>query len=387
MPRPIFQFDLSKLEWCPKSLQDVADVIGEALESPFNLTDLEVIGTNHLDRIKISTDAGLNAWLQSEGEEQIAGRELEKVLRVTCPPRVLPLAFKPGEAPILAKGKRTASFDGDGRADARVVDFQLRIFDCGHFYMKQSLGAAHASSTPYWVIFEGRWRRSVRGYRLEFFFRYPRAAPGCIDFVLHGLPGRNAANLNFSGDQEIDLKGFLPTIVGNESSCWASLKSRPDKPQSLTNRNAAQSLSRTLGTENEDDEDGEEEGEEEEEDDALNQNQKQELVQSLMQELKPEQQQELRHALGKHGMSPELYSDLSPPLRQALSRLQRRAQIAARRRRYSSEGEPTWPMYLGLVLFVLVFVIFAYLWFEEHYGGDRPEDKDEDDYWKTDDFF
>lgn len=379
MPRPILQFDLRKLEWCPKCLQDVVDQVGYAFESPVPLSDLEIIGTNHLERIRIWTDEGLESWLQSEKPAQLRGREEDKVLQVTVPQRVLPTSFKPGEAPILAVGTLTGSFDGDGRADARVVDFQLRIFDCGHFYMKQSLSSSQSQSTPYWMIFEGRWRRSVRGYRLEFFFRYPRTTSRNFEFVIQDLFGSNASSLNFSGDQEIHLKGFLPTIIGNEPSCWAALKRRPEKSHALANRQ------KRFGGEDEDED--EEDEEEDEEEDALNQAQKQELVQSLMQELKPEQQQELRHALGKHGMSPELYSDLSPPLRQALQRLQRRAQIAARRRHYAADGESTWPMYLGLALFVFVFVIFAYLWYDEHYGRDKPVDDDEDDYWKTDEFF
>merc|ERR1712187_499044 len=114
--------------------------------------------------------------------------------------------------------------------------------------------------------------------------------------------------------------------------------------------------------------------------------QRQGLVQSLLRGLNAEQQQELRHALGKHGLTPELYQGLSPPLRQALQRLQRRANIAARRRDHAEEGEPTWPMYLGLALFVFVFVVFAYIWFEEYYSGEASDDIDEDNYWKKSEF-
>jgi len=361
---------------------DVADQVAHCFESPVTKGELEVVGTNHLDRTIIWSDEALANWLQSE-DESYSNRRIEedKVLSVHAPQRVLPVAFRPGEAPILAKGRRTDSFDGDGRADARLVDFQLRFFSCGHFYMKQSLNGSGSASNPYWVITEGRWRRSVRGYRLTFHFRYPRTAARCLDFTIHGLPGRNEASLNFSGEDEINLKGFLPTMLGNDASCWAALVRRQEKPKQIAHRSS-------FGEKDDDEDENEEEKDSDEEDeDTFNMPQKQELVQTLLKELTPDQQQELRHALGKHGMTPELYQGLSPPLRQALQRLQRRASIAARRRNHADEGDPTWPMYLGLALFVFVFVVFAYIWFEEHYSGEASDAIDEDDYWKVNDLF
>merc|ERR1712178_469184 len=117
------------------------------------------------------------------------------------------------------------------------------------------------------------------------------------------------------------MGGFLPTLTGADSSCWAALERRADK---------------------------------------FNQAQKTELVQSLMKELNADQQRELRQVLGETGLKPEMYSTLSPGLRSALQRLQRRATISQRRREAGGEGEPGWPMYLGLVLFVFVFLVFGY---------------------------
>lgn len=383
MPTPTLEFDLRKTDWHPASLQDVADQVSHAFESPVTLGELPIIGTNHIERTRIWSDDALVNWMRRGSSSQSSREsEEERVISVTAPSRVLPVGFRPGEAPILAKGRRTDAFDGDGRADARLVDFQLRIFDCGHFYMKQSLSNSSSSLPPYWVIFEGRWRRSGRGYRLIFHFKYPRTAARCLDFTIHGLPGRNEASLNYSGDDEVNLKGFLPTIVGNDATCWAALKRREDKKKQASLRNDH------FGEKDDDDDDNKDrdDSDEEEEEERFNGPEKQELVQGLLKELNSEQQQELRHALGTHGMTPELYRELSPPLRQALQRLQRRASMAQRRRDHAEEGEPTWPMYLGMVLFVFVFAVFAYIWFEEHYSGEVAEDIDEDAYWKKDDF-
>lgn len=367
------EFDLRKYDWWPENVQEIVKHVGDVFDKQLFQHELEIIGTNHLDRSRIWNDELLQTWIEFEGS-----RFSDKVLKITVPPRVLSFDFKPGEVPVLAKGRRIATFDGDGRADMRTQEFSLRIFDCGHFVLKES-NQSHRDSPAYWVVFEGRYRRTERGYRLEILIRYPRIDKRSRDFNIQAIYGGSEASLNFSGNEERNLKGFLPTIMGNGSSCWAALVRKKEHPrQSKCNR---------LGDEEkdpDDDDDEKEKDEDEEEDDDFNGPQKQELVQSLLRELSSEQQQELRHALGKHGMTPDLYQDLSPPLRKALQRLQNRAQVAKRRREYAAEGEPTWPMYLGLALFVFVFAVFAYVWYEERTSSDVALDIDEDDYWKKD---
>lgn len=43
----------------------------------------------------------------------------------------------------------------------RTVECSLKLFDCNHFYLKQTLPGSGAS--PHWTIYEGRWRGCVRG--------------------------------------------------------------------------------------------------------------------------------------------------------------------------------------------------------------------------------
>lgn len=379
-PRLVLEFYVRKYEWCPRSVQTIVDQVGFTFETVVDVSELEIIGSNRLQRRRICNDEDLESWNEEVEDipediedEALPSHLRQKILKVYVPQRLLPVAFRPGEAPILASGKRTGAFDGDGTSDRRTVDFQLRIFDCGHFYMKQSVSNSTSSANPLWAIFEGRCTRSMRGYRLETLFRYSRTGPNSAELIVHGFTGSTTTSLNYSGNEQHVLKGFLPTCVGNDSSCWAALTSRPDKAEA----------SRKNEEGNAEDEEDEEE---EEEEDSFSAIQKQELVQSLMRELKPEQQQELRQALGEHGMKPEFYGSLSPPLRQALSRLQRRATFAARMAQHGGSQEPSWPMYLGLCLFVIIFCIFAYLWYEENYGRDSATDLDEDDYWKTDAF-
>merc|ERR1712032_958367 len=111
---------------------------------------------------------------------------------------------------------------------------------------------------------------------------------------------------------------------------------------------------------------------------------KDELVQSLIRELNATQQQELRTALGET-LTVESVNKLSPPVRQALMRLQRRAEVATSRRE-GDDGEPTWPMYLGIVLFVFVFAVFAYIWVEEYLESNKPPPEDQDNFWTKDEF-
>lgn len=375
---PVLEFNLRRYDWCPKNLQDVVDQASVAFQTQVYLSELQITGVNHFQRTRIWTEEEMEAWLQTETMENDIdpGMDVKRLLRVVLPRRVLPPAFNPGEAPILAKGKRVHAFDGDGRSDTRELDFALRLFDCGHFYMKQSYNSSLASDTPNWYIFEGTWRRSARGFQLTMNFRYPRPRDTAQEFIVHGLPGQTSASLNYSGDEEESLKGFLPTMTNMESSCWAALHRRPDKSKALTNNQ------NKLG---EDDEDEEQDEEVDEEEEKFNQAQKTELVQGLMKELNAEQQRELRSVLGENGLQTESFAGLSPGLRKALQRLQRRATVSQRRRDSALDGEPSWPMYLGLTLFVFVFFVFGYIWYEEQYGN-ILNDIDEDAYWKTEDF-
>jgi len=375
---PILELSLRRYDWSPKSLKDVTEQACLAFQTQVFLSELEITGVNHFQRTRIWTEEEMEAWLQSDTMQNDInpGMEVKRLIRVALPRRVLPPAFNPGEAPILAKGKRLHAFDGDGRSDAKALEFALRLFECGHFYMKQSYNNSLTSDTPNWYIFEGHWRQSARGFQLEILFRYPRPRDASLEFIVHGLPGQTAASLNYSGDEEESLKGFLPTMTNTESSCWAALHRRPDKSKALANNQ------KQFG---EDDEDEEEEEEVDEEEEKYNQAQKTELVQGLMKELKPEQQRELRSVLGEQGLKSESFAGLSPGLRTALQRLQRRATISQRRRESAGDGEPSWPMYLGLTLFVFVFCVFGYIWYEEQYGN-IIDDIDEDAYWKTDDF-
>merc|ERR1712032_1814607 len=64
-----------------------------------------------------------------------------------------------------------ARYFGDEEVSTRQVQLTLKILDCGHFRLKQTLQGSGPS--PYWVIFEGRWKRTPRRFRLEFCIRYP----------------------------------------------------------------------------------------------------------------------------------------------------------------------------------------------------------------------
>lgn len=86
-----------------------------------------------------------------------------------------------------------------------------------------------------------------------------------------------------------------------------------------------------------------------------------EQTKALLSELNHKQREELCQVL-KAQQDGEKDIRLSPELARILQRFQRRAGLGPGGPMNS--GEETWPMYLGIVLFIVIAVVFVYIYFQ-----------------------
>eukprot|EP00931_Biecheleriopsis_adriatica_P096275 TRINITY_DN69938_c0_g1_i1.p1 TRINITY_DN69938_c0_g1~~TRINITY_DN69938_c0_g1_i1.p1 ORF type:complete len:150 (-),score=57.46 TRINITY_DN69938_c0_g1_i1:53-502(-) len=97
---------------------------------------------------------------------------------------------------------------------------------------------------------------------------------------------------------------------------------------------------------------------------------------ALLAELDQKQREELCHVL-KAQSDGEKDIRISPELARILHRFQRRAFSG-----HGNSGEETWPMYLGIVLFIVISIVFTVIYFQEQRAFELEElERDEDNYW------
>ncbi|CAE7263003.1 unnamed protein product [Symbiodinium natans] len=104
-----------------------------------------------------------------------------------------------------------------------------------------------------------------------------------------------------------------------------------------------------------------------------------EQTKALLSELSHQQREELCHVL-KAQQDGEKDIRLSPDLARILQRFQRRAGLGPNGHLHS--GEETWPMYLGIVLFIVIAVVFIYIYIQEQAANEEEERfHEEDAFW------
>eukprot|EP00439_Symbiodinium_sp_Y106_P025068 s1965_g3.t1 len=104
-----------------------------------------------------------------------------------------------------------------------------------------------------------------------------------------------------------------------------------------------------------------------------------EQTKALLSELSHQQREELCQVL-KAQQDGEKDIRLSPELARILQRFQRRAGLGPHGPLHS--GEETWPMYLGIVLFIVIAIVFAYIYIQEQAANEEEERfHEEDAYW------
>jgi len=193
--------------------------VSRSFEKHVSLSELSILGTDYMQKKPIKTDSDLKEWLKTES------KTYEKLIKVKVPQRLLPKKWQPKKMMILTKSKTNilAKYFGDEEVSTRQVQFTLKVLDCGHFRLKQTLLGSGPS--PYWVIFEGKWEYTARGYKLEFCIRYSFQKNKKDDFDLgfEAMPDCHDTTLAFTDESEKQLAGNMPAIVGTEQFSWVEL--------------------------------------------------------------------------------------------------------------------------------------------------------------------
>mmetsp|Transcript_26803 Transcript_26803/g.55650 ORF Transcript_26803/g.55650 Transcript_26803/m.55650 type:complete len:143 (+) Transcript_26803:68-496(+) len=105
---------------------------------------------------------------------------------------------------------------------------------------------------------------------------------------------------------------------------------------------------------------------------------------ALLSELSPKLKEELCHVLQAQskGLLEGDRPEMSRELARILTRFQRRAGLGPGGQGFHESGEETWPMYLGIFLFIAISIIFICLYFQELYATAEEEREEEQDaYW------
>lgn len=217
-----FEISLTKLKFCPKHLTEVPKIVSRAFEREITMKEiLPIIGSDHVKEWVLREDADITEFFNAPNmmQEWIA----EKLIRVRIPDGLIPKDFQPKKVKILATGKKLAKFFGEDTCSTRTVECSLKLFDCNHFYLKQTLPGSGAS--PHWTIYEGRWQATERGLRLDYLLRYSwqvaRKPP--MDFSVEAAKSELQTSLAWDGETEKQLNGNLPAVVGTEDLFWIEL--------------------------------------------------------------------------------------------------------------------------------------------------------------------
>jgi len=221
--KPIpFEVNLTKMKWCPKQVSEIPQVISRAFERDISMKQIApIIGTDHVKEWVLKEDQDIPEFYNAPTmmQEWIA----EKLIKVNIPDGIIPKDFQPKKVKILATGQKLAKFFGEDNVSTRTVECSLKLFDCNHFYLKQTLPGSGAS--PHWTIFEGRWHATERGMRLEYLLRYSwqLSRKPVIEFAVEACRSDLVTTLAWDGETEKQLNGNLPAIVGTDDYFWGEL--------------------------------------------------------------------------------------------------------------------------------------------------------------------
>lgn len=217
-----FEINFTRMKWVPKHLSELPQVVSRAFERDISMSQIApLVGTDHIKEWPLKEDKDIAEFHSAPTmmREWIA----EKLVKVKIPDGCMPKDFAPKKVKILAKGAKIAKFFGEDTCSTRNVECSLKLFDCHHFYLKQTLPGTGAS--PHWTIFEGRWHPTERGIRLEYLLRYTwqlSRKPG-IEFSIEATKPELQSSLAWDGETERQLNGNLPAVVGTDDFFWVEL--------------------------------------------------------------------------------------------------------------------------------------------------------------------
>lgn len=326
----VFRIDLGSTGWQPESVVALAEEVSRAFETDLEPSEIQFIGrdTSTESTHELADDASVQGFctVPDEGESDQASvcSRASRVVSVDLPQRVLEDLRQPRKVALLATGRQTAKYCGE--VQGFNADLALKIFDCGHFHIKESVGGSSAGLRG--SIFEGRWEQDEAGLRLDFLLRYPcqqvRATRRDMQVTYEAVPheARDASLKVATRSNNECLEGRLPTCCSDEGTGLVLLRREQELPERETRTTRARA--RQV-----DDDDTDEE-----------------LKALLRPQVRP------------------------PPPRPKPVRDWNEDQDW-------EMDEPTWPMYLGICLFFVIIIVFLWLWYEENYSPELKLEFDE----------
>eukprot|EP00397_Hematodinium_sp_SG-2012_P028887 GEMP01030458.1.p1 GENE.GEMP01030458.1~~GEMP01030458.1.p1 ORF type:complete len:297 (+),score=46.54 GEMP01030458.1:99-989(+) len=216
-----FQLDVIKLieEHRYVSLEDIDERVKRAFGPNIDLSTCAVSGSNSYDeKTPIGDQADINEWLNGHTESK------DLAIVVDIPEDIIPKTWRAKKEPVLCRGDRIAKYFGEEAVSTRSVIFSLKLFQSGHFRLKQTLSD---SGDSYWSIFEGPYEQNTERIVLTCILRYNWTSRGSKTTVLES---RLHSSLAFqTGKAFAYCNGMLPAIVGQETYCRVELCREPDK--------------------------------------------------------------------------------------------------------------------------------------------------------------
>lgn len=231
-----FEINLTKAKWEPKTIAEIPTVVSRSFETELSLQDISPIeGTDHVKTWPMNEDSDIPVFIKEKSmlNEAFA----EKVIRFQLPKGVMPKKWEPKKVKILAKGDRLAKYFGEDQCGEREVQISLKLFECGHFYLKLTLPGSGIS--PHWTIFEGTWEHTERGLKLVILIRYSWQI--CrkpeMDLNIEAVPDAGwTTTLAWAGESETQLNGNIPAVVGTDRWCWVEIYRDADKQEKVAAR-------------------------------------------------------------------------------------------------------------------------------------------------------
>lgn len=221
------EINLTKSKWEPKTIADIPLVISRAFETHVTLKEIQpIIGTDHIVKFPLKEDKDIPVFM--EAKSQMNEAFAEKVIKFTVPRGLMPSRWQPKKVKILARGKRLSKYFGEDHVSSRQVEVSVKFFDCGHFYMKQSLPGSGAA--PYQIVFEGKYKQSDKGFHLDYYIRYTGQTSKKSEFdnAVSILPPNLDTFLAYCDESDKQLNGLAPAIVGGEQTCRIEIYREPD---------------------------------------------------------------------------------------------------------------------------------------------------------------
>lgn len=316
-----FQIDLTQTQWRPSGLEALAEELTRSFESRLQADEVEFFGVDASGKKSpLLSDEAVRDFCSTGDAEQADAAADSRVLRVRTllPERVAAEIRQPRRHALLAGGRQFLKYS----TEAADVEFSLNFFDCGHFRLKEALGGA-SSSFSRGVVAEGRWTEEGdveqdSGVTLEFLLSYA-----------HLVSRRRQ-------DEEITFQAIPAeariTFLQLDKGSTGRQQLKGKLPSSLTGSPEAEV----------------------------------ELYQEA-------------DVVAKEKTSLD-YDDDDWECSEALKAYRKSPPRPKPQRSWEDDwdsDEPRWPMYLGIFLFIVIFVVFAWLWYEEQFAPEAGKEFEE----------